>query len=117
MLLSVICALSVFAQQTLTVSGTVKDDAGEPLIGVVVAVAGTGNAAVTDLDGNYTLTKVPAGAKLEASCLGYTNVTKPAAEKVDFVLSTSTEMLSEAVVTGMTTTDKRLFTGDRKSVV
>ena len=39
MLLSVICALSVFAQQTLTVSGTVKDDAGEPLIGVVVAVA------------------------------------------------------------------------------
>lgn len=52
MLLSVICAFSVFAQQTLTVSGTVKDDAGEPLIGVVVAVAGTGNAAVTDLDGN-----------------------------------------------------------------
>ena len=38
MLLSVICAFSVFAQQTLTVSGTVKDDAGEPLIGVVVAV-------------------------------------------------------------------------------
>ena len=111
LLLSFACALSVFAQQTLTVSGTVKDDAGEPLIGVVVAVAGTGNAAVTDLDGNYTLTKVPAGAKLEASCLGYTNVTKPAAEKVDFVLSTSTEMLSEAVVTGMTTTDKRLFTG------
>ena len=111
LLLSFACALPVFAQQTLTVSGTVKDDAGEPLIGVVVAVAGTGNAAVTDLDGNYTLTKVPAGAKLEASCLGYTNVTKPAAEKVDFVLSTSTEMLSEAVVTGMTTTDKRLFTG------
>lgn len=111
LLLSFACTFSVFAQQTLTVSGTVKDDAGEPLIGVVVAVAGTGNAAVTDLDGNYTLTKVPAGAKLEASCLGYTNVTKPAAEKVDFVLSTSTEMLSEAVVTGMTTTDKRLFTG------
>ena len=67
LLLSFACALSVFAQQTLTVSGTVKDDAGEPLIGVVVAVAGTGNAAVTDLDGNYTLTKVPAGAKLERS--------------------------------------------------
>lgn len=111
MLLSVICAFSVFAQQTLTVSGTVKDDAGEPLIGVVVAVAGTGNAAVTDLDGKYTLTKVPSGAKLEASCLGYANVAKPVAEKVDFVLTTSTELLSEAVVTGMTTTDKRLFTG------
>lgn len=102
MLLSVICAFSVFAQQTLTVSGTVKDDAGEPLIGVVVAVAGTGNAAVTDLDGKYTLTKVPSGAKLEASCLGYANVAKPVAEKVDFVLATSTELLSEAVVTGMT---------------
>lgn len=42
LLLSFACALSVFAQQTLTVSGTVKDDAGEPLIGVVVAVAGHG---------------------------------------------------------------------------
>ena len=45
LLLSFACTFSVFAQQTLTVSGTVKDDAGEPLIGVVVAVAGTGNAA------------------------------------------------------------------------
>ncbi len=111
LLLSGMFALSANAQ-TLTVTGTVRDTEGEPLIGVVVSVEGsTTNAAVTDIAGNYSLTNVPANAKIEASCLGYTNVTKQAAAKVDFILSVSNELLSEAVVTGMTTTDKRLFTG------
>lgn len=104
------CALSAMAQ-SLTVSGTVKDAGGEPLIGVVVAELGSKNATVTDIDGNYVLSKVAPGAKLEASCLGYTSLRLPAAEHLDFILTESTELISEAVVTGMTTTDKRLFTG------
>ncbi len=111
LLLSGIFVLSANAQ-TLTVTGTVQDTEGEPLIGVVVSVEGSSsNASVTDIDGNYSLTNVPAGAKIEASCLGYTTVTQQAAAKVDFILAVSNELLNEAVVTGMTTTDKRLFTG------
>ena len=98
--------------QTLSVSGTVTDSGGVPVIGAVVVVAGSSsNAAVADIDGKYSLSGVPANAMLEASCMGYDNVQKPAAKVVDFVLMESTEFLQEAVVTGMTRTDKRLFTG------
>ena len=111
MLVSVFVVHGALAQ-TLSVSGTVTDSGGVPVIGAVVVVAGSAsNAAVTDLDGKYSLSGVPANAMLEASCMGYDNVQKPAAAVVDFVLKESTEFLQEAVVTGMTRTDKRLFTG------
>ena len=98
--------------QTISVSGVVTDNSGMPMIGAVAVVKGsTTNAAVTDLDGNYTLNNVPAKAMIEVSCLGYETVTKPAASSLNFVLAESTEFLEEAVVTGMTRTDKRLFTG------
>ena len=105
--------------QNLKSSGTVKDASGNPLPGVVVSVKGGNNATVTDIDGNWQLDNVPAGSQLEATCLGFKDVVKPAAAKVDFTLEESTEMLSEAVVTGMTTTDKRMFTGatDKLSAV
>ena len=109
--MSVFLAQCVFAQ-TINITGTVKDSSGQPIVGAVVAVKGsTTNAAVTDLDGNYNLTDIRSSATIEASCLGYATVTKPAASHLDFVLAESTEFLSEAVVTGMTRTDKRLFTG------
>ncbi len=111
LLLSVAFVNGLFAQ-TISVSGTVKDGSGQPVIGAVVALKGsTANAAVTDLDGNYTLTAVPASSTIEASCLGYETASKEAASVLDFVLKESTEFLQEAVVTGMTRTDKRLFTG------
>ena len=47
-LLVSLCALSAMAQ-SLTVSGTVKDAGGEPLVGVVVAELGSQNMAVTDI--------------------------------------------------------------------
>lgn len=46
---------SVFAQQTITITGNVTDNLGEGLPGVSVLVQGTTNGAVTNLDGNYTL--------------------------------------------------------------
>lgn len=112
MLLSVLFVPYILAQQTMKVSGVVKDSRGEPLIGVVVAVKGsTTNATVTDIDGKYELSNVPSNAVIEASCLGYEAISVPAATKIDFVMQESTEFLTEAVVTGMTTTDKRMFTG------
>ena len=111
LLLSVLCTISSFAQ-TLSVSGIVKDSSGQPLAGVVVMVKNmTSIASVTDFEGHYKLADVPSGSMLEASSMGYQTVEKVAAPRVDFVLSESQEFLQEAVVTGMTRTDKRLFTG------
>jgi len=57
--------------QTLTVTGTVKDANGEPLIGATVVVQGTTTGTVTDFDGNYSLPNVAKNATLEISYVGY----------------------------------------------
>ena len=41
--------------QNITVSGTVKDDTGEPLFGVFVQIKGTSKGAVTDDKGHYSV--------------------------------------------------------------
>ena len=47
-------ALNVSAQ-SVSITGNVKDEQGEPLIGVTVSVQGTTAGTVTDLDGNFSL--------------------------------------------------------------
>jgi len=56
--------------QQVTVKGTVKDQKGEPLIGVTVQIKGTTQGAPTDLDGNFALTNVPANASLVFTYIG-----------------------------------------------
>lgn len=46
------------------VKGVVKDETGEPLPAVTVVVKGTTNGVTTDMDGEYTLSNVPAGSTL-----------------------------------------------------
>lgn len=53
---------STYAQTLRTVTGTVIDETGEPLIGATVKVVGEPTGAFTDIDGHYTV-KVPAAAK------------------------------------------------------
>ena len=60
---------AAFAQQT-DVSGTVKDEAGEAIIGASVTEEGTKNATVTDFDGNFRL-KTSQLSKLKIYYIGY----------------------------------------------
>lgn len=57
---------------TRTVTGTVLDDTGEPLIGASVLAKGTTNGTVTDLDGRFTLT-YPENAILLINYTGYSS--------------------------------------------
>ena len=61
-------SISVLAQ-TKTVTGTVVDAIGEPIIGASVLEMGTTNGTITDVDGNFTL-QVPEGTKLAVRFLG-----------------------------------------------
>ena len=57
MMLTLFMALTVqisFAQQK-TISGTVSDENGLPLIGTTVLVVGTSSGTTTDFDGNYSI--------------------------------------------------------------
>ncbi len=69
--LLVLLFTTVAQAQTVTVTGTVKDTTGEPVIGATVAVVGVpGKGASADLDGNFTIPEVPADATLRVSFVG-----------------------------------------------
>ncbi|MDO5664742.1 MAG: SusC/RagA family TonB-linked outer membrane protein [Bacteroidia bacterium] len=93
------------------VSGTVVDETGEPVIGATIQVKGRqAVGTATDIDGKFTLS-VPANSTLVVSYVGMTTQEVKAAPNLTVTLKSDSEMLQEVVVTGMTVTDKRLFTG------
>ena len=56
--------------QTKTVTGTVVDAAGIPVIGANILVKGTTNGTITDIDGNFSI-EVEENSILEVSYIGY----------------------------------------------
>ena len=105
LLLSLLTVAYAFAQQTVT--GSVKDAVtGEPMVGVGVVVS-TGGGAVTDIDGNYT---VSAGkdAVLTFSLLGYVDVVETVGTRtrIDVFMKEDVQFLDEVVVLGYTSQKK-----------
>ena len=88
-------------EKKISVSGTVKDAAGEPLIGVNVIVKGTTIGNVTDIDGHFTLSDIAPNAILQISYIGYQTVEVPAKANVSVVLKEDSEQLDEVVVTAL----------------
>ncbi len=110
-------SLHLFAQN-LTVSGTVKDTAGDLLIGVTVQVQGTSIGTVTDVDGRFVLQNVPSSSSLEISYVGMQTVVMPVDGRtnLDIVLREDTEILDELVVIGYGTQRRREITGSVTNV-
>jgi TonB-linked SusC/RagA family outer membrane protein len=90
---------TVLAQKAIT--GTVIDDAGEPLIGASVVVKGTENGTVTEFDGTYSLS-ANEGDVVLVSYTGYTDMeqTVGASNTLDFTLSEGI-LLTNVVVTAL----------------
>ncbi|MCF0235414.1 MAG: SusC/RagA family TonB-linked outer membrane protein [Bacteroidaceae bacterium] len=94
-------------QQTDVVKGTVKDASGEPAIGANVLIVGTGQGAPVEMDGSFTLRKVPKGATLKISLIGYKSQTiKYEGQPLNIVLEEDNTALNEVVVTAMGITRK-----------
>ena len=63
-------SLAVFAQHTLT--GNVKDQTGEPVIGATIVLKENQTVGtVTDIDGNFSIEAPKANAMLIVSFIGY----------------------------------------------
>lgn len=78
---------AIVNQDRRTVTGTVADVNGEPLNGATVLVKGTTIGTVTDIDGQYSLSGVPANAIICCSYIGYISQEKVAkANVVHFVM-------------------------------
>ncbi|MDE6198387.1 MAG: SusC/RagA family TonB-linked outer membrane protein, partial [Muribaculaceae bacterium] len=109
--------VSAFAQNQQTVTGTVTDETGEPLIGASVKVAGETIGTSTDFDGHYTL-KIPAGAKqLTFSYVGYKDLTADiTSDVIDVTMKPNAEVLDEVVVIGYGVRKKDDLTGSISTI-
>ncbi len=107
----VLGAALAFAQNNITVTGTVLDETGQPMIGVGVVQQGTTNGTTTDIDGKYSVT-VPRGANLEFSFVGYGTQVIPAnASPINVNLEPDNTVLEETVVIGYGVQRKSDVTG------
>ncbi len=111
MMMGLLCTLAVNAQ-TITVTGTVTDTTGEPLIGASVVAQGQNAATATDIDGNYTI-KVNPNASLTFSYVGMNPQTIAVDGKntLNVELSENSVMLGEVVAIGYGVVKKSDATG------
>lgn len=98
------------------ISGVVRDEQGEPLIGVSVLIEGTTQGTITDFDGNFTL-NAQEGQTLEVSYMGYrTEHVRVSGSSLAVVLREDTKTLDEVVVVGYGTQKRSDLTGSVASV-
>jgi TonB-linked SusC/RagA family outer membrane protein len=97
----------------INVTGTVRDDKGEPLPGVVVKIKGTNTATTTDANGVFRLNLPIGNETLVFSFLGFRTLEVAASGKtnLDIRLQENTESLEEVVVVGYGTQKKAHLTG------
>lgn len=114
MLSGMLMILSINAQNsgTINVKGTVKDGAGEPIIGANILIQDTSSGTITDYDGNFTL-QAPRDGVLEISYIGYRPLSIPINGRtfIEAVMEEDTELLEEVVVIGYGSVKKEDATG------
>lgn len=101
-----------------TVKGRVVDANGEPIIGASVRIKGSGQGAITDIDGNYSLDNVPDGATLEVSYVGFSskNISTGTRSQLDVTLAEDVNVLNEVVAIGYGTTTVKSSAGSISSI-
>lgn len=114
MAISPVPAVAAVTQaQTIKVKGQVVDENGEPLIGATVRVKDSKEAAVTDLDGNFTL-DAPSNGTLVVSYVGYKDreIAVRGRAVIDQIqMSADNNILEQVVVVGYGTQKKADLTG------
>ena len=92
-----------FAVAQRTITGTITDKSGGPLVGASIVVKGTTNGSVTNVDGNFSL-QVPNNAStLIVSYVGSTSkeIAIGTSNVIDVILDEDESILSEYVVTAL----------------
>ena len=104
-------------QNTRKITGIIKDQSGEPVIGANIVEKGTTNGTITDIDGEYSL-EVGSNSILVVSYIGYITQEIPVGKNntLDVLLREDTETLDEVIVIGYGTTKRKDFTGSVSSV-
>ena len=115
-LVSLFLCVGMALAQT-SISGKVfSADDNEPLIGANILVKGTQKRAITDIDGNFTLSDVKQNAVLVISMIGMRTQEVKAKNGLRIMLQNEDVQMTEVVVNGQQQIDKRLFTGAATTV-
>jgi len=109
-LLQIFVLVPLLAQE---ITGTVTDENNVPLPGLNVVVRGTTTGAITDVDGNYSITVSGPDAILAFSFIGYITREIPVAGQavIDVQMEPMTQQLEDVVVIGYGTVKKQDLTG------
>ncbi len=101
--LALLLALAMPASAQRLITGTVRDDKGEPLIGANVIEKGTTNGTSTDIDGQFALEVKENAQALQVSYVGYLplEVSIAGLSTVAVVLGLDQSVLEEVVVTAL----------------
>ncbi len=110
--------LAEVADVAVTVRGKITDDAGQALPGVNILEKGTTNGTVSDAEGSFTLTVASGESVLVFSFIGTITQEVTVGTQTDFAihLVTDAKTLSEVVVIGYGTQEKKDITGAVSSV-
>lgn len=108
---------SVLQQNGKTITGVIRDPAGEPIIGANVVQKGTTNGIISDVDGGFTLT-VSEGAILQISYIGYLAQELPVGNQTRFTITLreDSQNIDEVVVIGYGTQKKVNLTGSISTI-
>ncbi len=107
------CLMSFTLAAQVTVTGTVVESTGDPVIGATVREKGTNAGTTSDIDGNFSLKVANTKATLVVSYVGFETqeVSLAGKSKVTVTLKTNDELLDEVVVVGYGTQKKVTLTG------
>lgn len=105
-------------QQAGTVAGRVTDSSGEPLPGVTVIIKGTTQGTITDFDGNYTISNVPAAGTLVFSFVGMRSeeIAVGNQSTINLVMEEDAIGIEEVVAIGYGSVSRKDVTGSVASV-
>ena len=100
------------------ITGTIKDNNGDPVIGASIQVKNTGIGTITDYNGQFLLNNVPENGILIISYIGYDTEEIPVNKKknLQIVMKENTKQLEEIVVVAYGTAKKSSFTGSAEVV-
>ncbi len=109
-------SVTLFSQES-NIRGKVTDNNGEPLIGVSIIVKGSSNGTITDIEGEFQLSVDPTQT-LVLSMVGMETLELGIANRsyIEAIMSESTDVLEEVVITGFQQVDRKLFTGASENI-
>lgn len=105
-------------KQQATITGTVFDENGVPLLGATIAVKGTNTGTIADFDGNFELSVPEGGTTLTVSYVGFRTKEVEIGSNTTFTINLEPDaaQLDEVIVVGYGTLAKKRVSGSVISI-